>query len=688
MLREIIVTTVLMVCCVAPGHASDGAALPEALREAFLRVDDLGLAQIADADFVKVSLEEAWAGRRSEGISRTGWRLAADDDSVTVLQQGVMPEVYRKTGTTVAPASWNPDVLTLNSVEKADFEALCEELLTPVDVNSEEYLRSRIYRPGPSYRFLVAYAAWRKGMRGYCEPIVVGDPDYEGDMDAFIKNAFEDMAWVQYLRSVNLLMYADRRDVLANLRLVTRILPKGKHADQARELIAQLEPLVSGETPEADAEEVEPGRASSKADRIALCISQLRDLHCIQISQPGRIGLYDGIVVTKSGPPPEQWPQAMRFGSAKLPTSRLKAMGFDAVPALIEALDDETPTRTVYHWRDFADHRLVWRVSDFAWGLLREITDQSLGEKRSVGFTFSYMNAGQKSKVRADIRAWYDAVRNMSEDDRMFTLFSSDQFDDWIAAGEYFLKKGDLRAVDPLLENLRLAGNFRKGDLCELIGRFGDPRAIAPIRRIMDTAGEPSDRISAAIGLWDLGDDSGVPLAIEYVSAKDQPYGGWEEPVWFLMRTRRADAMEALQSTLLHANGRRAGDVLDAINRSVTGNLWSEWCRPAGCVEICPVLVAAMDRTALTGHTYNDTEMRVKDLAAQAFASLRVGARRRRLPAPFAGRGLFDPLESSEAKRDLQIETLKKWYLDNEARLMWDEARHVLVLEPAPSDGK
>ena len=68
-------------------------------------------------------------------------------------------------------------------------------------------------------------------------------------------------------------------------------------------------------------------------------------------------------------------------------------MGMAAVPALIGVLDDDTPTRTVYHWRNFAHSRLVWRVSDFAWNLLRDITKKDFGYRPIVGFTFGEMAA-------------------------------------------------------------------------------------------------------------------------------------------------------------------------------------------------------------------------------------------------------------------------------------------------------
>lgn len=56
-----------------------------------------------------------------------------------------------------------------------------------------------------------------------------------------------------------------------------------------------------------------------------------------------------------------------------LPTTQLLNLGFAAVPALIVGLFDNSPTRTVFHWRDFARNRKVWKVSDFSRVLLGHV---------------------------------------------------------------------------------------------------------------------------------------------------------------------------------------------------------------------------------------------------------------------------------------------------------------------------
>jgi hypothetical protein len=353
-------------------------------------------------------------------------------------------------------------------------------------------------------------------------------------------------------------------------------------------------------------------------------------------------------------------------------------MGMAAVPSLLKSLEDDTPTRTVYHWRDFAHNRVVWRVSDFAWNILRDITKKDLGNQAVVGFTFTSMKPEQKRQAIAEAKQWYAANKSLSEDDRMLAFFDSHNPEDWKTAAEYFLPKKDKRAVAPILKKIPEAGHFGVGKLCELVAGFGDQSAIPVLQKVLKSAPETSDRMSAAIALWDLGDKSGIPVAIEYAKSDKQPYGNWEEPIWFLMRSKTPEGIDALKSIVAKAPADRVGEVIETIASSVSGDLWGEHRKAAGCVEVCPILMTAMDRNELTGATVNDVKVRIKDAAARAMALLREGAGDS--PGRFASVDpkLFDQVEPDEKKRDAQINALKQWYEANKDRLIWDEQNHKL----------
>lgn len=297
-----------------------------------------------------------------------------------------------------------------------------------------------------------------------------------------------------------------------------------------------------------------------------------------------------------------------------------------------------------------------------------------------TGFTFSEMSPEEQHHVIAEIKGWYAKNKNQTPDERMFGFFSNPDPKDWTTAGIYFLRRKDTRAVAPLLRKIPGANSFVKGDLCELVARFKDPSAKPVIQTVLATAHEPSDRILAAIALWDLGDNSGVPVAIRYLKQKDQPYGNWEEPIWFLMRTRNAEGIDALKQMVDDAPPRRAADIVRTVENSISGQLWGKEREPAGCIEICSVLIAGMNRADAAGETVNDNPLRVKDMAARAFAMMRqgLGSERRFFNVKPE---LFNQFEPDVRKRDAQIDALKHWYQEHKDRLQWDSSSRKLVIK-------
>lgn len=644
------------------GKAEDGD-LPQVLLSLFEELEELGLPNVADARFVKVTLHRY--EEDGEGFLQEAFLLRDDEKTVTLLKDDLIGWQYQKEGTTTVPSTWKPGTVKLGKIEEADFEEKLKKLLAPQEPEDEgARFFKKLYRPGPSQHFLLAYAAARKGLSQYCQRIAALDPVFQEGAAAYRKAVLEDLAWLHFLRGVNLLMFAERKEVLPHLRLVAKLSPEGEYADDAKDLVQRLETLIAG----GRAQPVNEDELSD-TERAELYVSRLKDIHCVQVAQPGHIDVY---FVFVDGQPDEEGP-----------TKRLLDLGMAAVPALIRALEDDTPTRTVYHWRDFDRHRTVWRVSDFAWSILRDITKLDLQSQRVVGFAYQANSPDQRKVIIEDIEAWYAKNGQLSEDDRMFTLFENQNSDDWTTAGRYFLEKKNPRAVAPLLEKIPQSRDFDRGKLCVLISKFGDASALPAIREVLTNSQEASDQINAAIGLWNLGDESGVPLAIEYVSAITQPYGSWDDPIWFLMRSHTKEGLEALTEVLLKAPRERAGEVLTQIQRGLSGDLWGKTREPAACMEICPVLIAAMDRADFSGGSVNDVRQRCKDRAALCLAMMKQGWKEEfstRIDMEIDS-AVFNEFEPNETLRDEQIEALKKWYLDNREKLTWDTEEMKLVIK-------
>ena len=217
-----------------------------------------------------------------------GWLIAEDNDSITVLEGDLIPWTYAKHDSTTIPASWNPATVKLESVKELDAEAVfkhvVEEKVDPKAPNDS--------RAGPSYRALVAQAAWKKGMTQYCNALVAPDQK-DKSFQKYRQAVLEDLAWLHYLRGVNLLMYADRGDVVKQLRLVEKIAPKSTYASSAKELADRLDKIIKQQGNKQDSQ---PDVSKLSDDEFAgWYISQLVDLRCVQLSQPGDIIPYSAI---------------------------------------------------------------------------------------------------------------------------------------------------------------------------------------------------------------------------------------------------------------------------------------------------------------------------------------------------------------------------------------------------------
>jgi hypothetical protein len=629
---------------------SAGKEISPALRSLFERLDKLGRDKIKDAQFITINFVDV--GESARQSTANAWLINRDANSVVLMQDDLIPWKYNNKSVTTMPSSWGPRSTQIESISDADFKSVCEKLSKSDSQSAPRVIAVPFNAIGPSYRALVAHAAWKKGESQLCEAIVSADPQYKLGLEAYQAAVFEDLAWLHFLRGVNLLMFADRSEVIPHMQLVIELSPNGEFAKQAKDLIPRLEKLIADEkNPKKDVDESK----LSDSELAEFYASRLKDLRCPQLSQPGSIIPYLGIVAGKP--------------DAKPPTVKLKEMGMRAVPSLIKGLEDDTPTRTVYFWRDFHRSRVVWRVSDFSWSILRDITNMQLGKRNSVGHTLSSMSAEEKARTIESIKRWYNTNKNLSVDDRMFQLLSGRNREDWITAGKYFLKQKNKRAVKPLLEKLSTAGPFGTGELCEIVAGFGDPTAKEPLRNVMTSRREPADQISAAIALYELGDPSGIPMAIEFVSAKTQAYGSWDVPIWFLMKAKSKEGMEALRKVVAEAPATRAAEVCYAISKSITGMMSGNEREPAGCLEVCPVLIAAMRRDDYTGGTMNGSRTRVKDIAAEGFCLLRDGFTSR---FAHADPKSFDTHEKSEQKRDAQIAALIEWYEKHEAKLDWN----------------
>jgi hypothetical protein len=181
-----------------------------------------------------------------------------------------------------------------------------------------------------------------------------------------------------------------RADLKARFEYIVKHLPGTNHHKRAAEAVALLDRMIREDDAHAAA------RAGGKPfaqlgwkEQARELVFQLRDQPGHQWSQPGACDIFDTL-----------------GGTRDTPAHKLVELGYDAVPALIEALDDDRFSRAVGFGRDFYFSHYVLTVGQCAGEILESISGLSLREPvYSRGLQTKDMP--EVEKVRAEARAWY-----------------------------------------------------------------------------------------------------------------------------------------------------------------------------------------------------------------------------------------------------------------------------------------
>jgi len=126
-------------------------------------------------------------------------------------------------------------------------------------------------------------------------------------------------------------------------------------------------------------------------ERVAELTFRLRDQNGMQMGQPGGCDIFEN-----------------RTGKTDTAAHQLVAIGFDAVPQLIAALDDQGLSRSVTYGRDFFFSHRVLTVGDCAQAILGRIA----GRQFSPRFvpSGSGTGGGIVASTKQQVDEWWDAV--------------------------------------------------------------------------------------------------------------------------------------------------------------------------------------------------------------------------------------------------------------------------------------
>jgi protein-S-isoprenylcysteine O-methyltransferase Ste14 len=282
---------------------------------------------------------------------------------------------------------------------------------------------------GGTEMFVLAWACWRNGLDDLAgqlfDQTATNGYGYLSDQtpkQPLQKLVADDLAHTEMWRAVVAFGNAaiPRPQLLRQFEHIVKHYPESPHHKDAKAAVALLRQMIK-EDADHQKKAARPFDQLDKQEQIADLIFQLRDQNGRQMTMPGFCDIFDsgdweGESRWWSVPRSEALEPTGRKGDS--PAHRLVNMGYDAVPQLIDHLDDERFTRSVGFRRSFYFSHHVLRVNDCALAILEQIAGRRFWSPSS---TFSYMSKDKQApETKRKIQAWYAQVQ--SEELRPYCL--------------------------------------------------------------------------------------------------------------------------------------------------------------------------------------------------------------------------------------------------------------------------
>lgn len=188
-----------------------------------------------------------------------------------------------------------------------------------------------------------------------------------------------------------------RERLRARFEHIVEHYPESKHVERAKEHAAQLATMVREDREHAERRQAgKPVAELTGDERIAELIFQLREQNGRQYAQPGACDIF-------------------HTGDDKQdsPAHQLVAIGYDAVPQLIEAIEDRRFSRSIGYVRSHFFSHHVLRIGDCAHLILAVIAGRGFYGERDKSGKLVY--EGGESTPKKMIAAWYAELRKKGE---------------------------------------------------------------------------------------------------------------------------------------------------------------------------------------------------------------------------------------------------------------------------------
>ncbi|MGA2068723.1 MAG: hypothetical protein ABSG86_27390 [Thermoguttaceae bacterium] len=529
---------------------AEKTALTERDRKAIAWFDTLDYLNLAGKRCVRVATGASYQSGDDPPANRylLGFLLTEKGDQFTVFMPDLSTDTYRRT----PPGTPEHRHVGYSAVDLKEVAAAqLAQLRKPPD--KEDHLRrfgERLSERGEV--FLMARACAANGLEPLAHELIAeaarmparneGEPP--GDLvDALSREIAHSRMWQAVVEFGE--PSISRKELLERFRFIVKHFPTSEHAARAKETADLLAQMVK--------EDEEHARQGTKAldklpikERVAELIFRLRDQNGHQWMQPGWCDIFDDLGGIKGG---------------KTPAHQLVALGFDAVPQLIDVLDDRRFSRSVGFHRNFYFSHHVLRVGDCALAIIERIAGRSFYARRTT--SSEMMKEGQESEVKKQIRTWWSEVQTKGEKQVLIEAVGVGDRNS-VYQAEQLLKKYPQDALGPIVAAAKkhFDGSLR-AELVGLVCKVPGEASTQFLLEEMEKSPYGQSRVAAAQGLLQRGRSEAIPAMIglwETVSARSPDaekkgrvrpgelpsYEGTEEVVGFLAQCGDPAAIDAL----------------------------------------------------------------------------------------------------------------------------------------------
>jgi hypothetical protein len=538
--------------------------------------DTLDFPDLAKSKLVKVS------------TGPLAFLVREDDHTFTVLTVDLETITFRKGG----PEDGQPPKATYQAQEFAETITALAEQKPPAEEDSVLPRGFGRRLPERAELFVLARASAARGLDELAQRLIAKakeTPAFRqgriGPDTAFAASLADDIAHTQMWRAVEAFggTAVPRKELLARFQWIVKHFPQSEHAGRARESAELLQKMVAEDEAHA-LRPVKPDGELTKRERIAELIFRLRDQHGCQCSQPGSCDIF--------------WEDHFGnlLGKEASPAAQLVDFGYEAVPQLLDVVEDERFTRSVGFCRDFFFSHFVLRVGDCAVAILERIAGRRFWQPRTT--SAAMLKDGQSKTAKQAIEAWWQDMQRKGEKQVLIEAVGAGDGNSPSQVERLVAKYPD-SAVDALRAGARKAGEDRTRS--ELVRQAAALKGDLPLAFLGEElrGSSPAARVAAARGLLDHGHEEGIKVMIAEWSRQQDDDTERSDLIDFLLACGKVEAVQALAKELRQRPVGARLHIIDTLESALR-----EWNKEIK--DLPPAVQDALD--ALLAELLDDTE--------------------------------------------------------------------------------